>query len=126
MHELPITEGILEISLRHAEAAQATHITDIHVVIGQLSSFVDDSIQMYWDIISAGTIAVGAILHFRRIAAEVRCGACQHIYPLNTPDFKCPHCGGLHGEIITGDELYVESIEVLEGERDEQATYSNS
>lgn len=121
MHELSITESILTICLEHAE--QASRITDIHIVIGQLSSFVDESIQMYWDIISADTIAVGATLHFRRISAKVSCLNCQMIYPLNIPDFICPNCGSIQGEIITGDEFYVESIEVMEGKTDEQAKY---
>ena len=52
MHELPVTESVLEIALRHAKGAGAERITNIYLVIGQLSSIVDDSIQFYWDIVS--------------------------------------------------------------------------
>ena len=112
MHELSATQGILNVSLRHAEAANATRIVAIDVVIGQLSSFVDDAVQMYWDIISEGTIACGATLHFRRIPAQIQCQQCRNVYPLNTPDFICPTCGGVCGEVINGDQFYVESIDV--------------
>lgn len=125
MHELPITQSILNICLQYADEAQATRITDIHVVIGQLSTFVDESIQMYWDIISAGTIAVGATLHFERIPAGVHCLDCGTTYPLDTRDFLCPTCGSIQGEIIAGDELYVKSIDVM-GEEDAQTEYSNN
>ena len=37
MHELTITESLLEIALRHAREAGATKITDLYLVIGQLS-----------------------------------------------------------------------------------------
>ena len=121
MHELPITQNILEICLQYAEQARAEHITDIYVVIGQLSSFVDEAIQMYWDIISTETIAVGAKLHFRRIPAEIRCRHCRATYAIHTPDFICPDCGSVQGEIITGNELFVESIDVIEGDIYEQA-----
>ena len=47
MHELPVTESILEIALRHAQKADATRITDLHLVIGQLATLVDDSIFGY-------------------------------------------------------------------------------
>lgn len=125
MHELPITESILDICLRHAQQAGASRITDIHLVIGQLSSFVDESIQIYWDIISAGTPAIGARLHFQRIPAEVRCTKCGAVYHLDTRDFICPDCGSVRAEIITGDQLYVQSIEIVEGKSDEQqAQYS--
>ena len=60
VHELPITENILEIALRHADQAGAACVTDIYLVIGQLASVVDEFVTFYWDIISAGTIAEGS------------------------------------------------------------------
>lgn len=111
MHELAVTQSVLEIVLRHAEETDAERITDIHLVIGQLSSYVDDSVAFYWDIISAGTIAEGARLHFRRLPAQIECRACGERYALSG-DFLCPACGQADVEIISGDEFYVESIEV--------------
>ena len=45
MHELAVTQSILEIALRHAERASARRILSINLVIGELTGFVDDSIQ---------------------------------------------------------------------------------
>jgi hypothetical protein len=58
MHELPVTESILDIAVKHARQANAQRIADIYLVIGQLSSIVDDSIQFYWDIIAKDTLAI--------------------------------------------------------------------
>ena len=80
MHELSITESILEIALRHARQTQALRVTGLHLVIGQLSSVVDDSVQFYWDIVSKDTIAEGARLHFRRIPSEMACLECGTRY----------------------------------------------
>ena len=60
MHELAVTESVLEIAIRHAQEPKARNITDLYLVIGQWSNVVDDSVQFYWDIISEGTIAKGA------------------------------------------------------------------
>ena len=49
MHELAVTESILKTSLEYAEKEQAKKVTDVFLVIGKLSSYVDDSIQFYWD-----------------------------------------------------------------------------
>ena len=78
MHELAVTQSILDISLRHASEAGAKRITDINLVVGQFSSIVDDSVQFYWDIIAKETIAYGATLHFNRIPGEMTCGSCGH------------------------------------------------
>ena len=92
MHELSITENILEIALRHAEKAGCVRVTDLFLVIGDLSSVVDDSVQFYWDFVSEVTVAEGAKLHFRRIPAEFQCKGCAHTYPM-TEDLVCPACG---------------------------------
>jgi hydrogenase nickel incorporation protein HypA/HybF len=60
MHELPVTESLLEIALRHARKAGAERITRLNIVIGELSSIVDESIRFYWDIVSKDTMAEGS------------------------------------------------------------------
>lgn len=112
MHELPITESILEIALRHARQNNAARITGINLVIGRLSSFVDESIQFYWDIVSDGTIAKGARLHFRRIPVRMLCHACLLEFSPTAGSLACPDCGSTRVKIITGEEFYVESIEI--------------
>lgn len=112
MHELPVTESILNISLRHAEKAGAHRIYNIHLVIGQLASIVDDSVQFYWEILSKGTPAEGAILTFRRIETRFRCMECNLQYSPSDSDFTCPDCGSLNVDIIAGKEFYVEAIDV--------------
>lgn len=112
MHELSVTENILEITLRHARQAQAGRVTDLHLVIGQLSSIVNDSVQFYWDIISQGTPAEGARLHFRRIPVELQCLDCNTRYAPGAEDLACPACQSTRIKVVAGDEFYLESIEV--------------
>jgi hydrogenase nickel incorporation protein HypA/HybF len=112
MHELSVTESILEIALRHAQKAGAIRVTDLNLVIGQLSSLVDDSVQFYWDIISQGTLAEGATLNFRRIPVELSCLDCNERYQPPKDEFACPACGSIHIKVMSGEEFYVESIEV--------------
>lgn len=111
MHELSVTTSILEIALRHARAAGATRITDLHLVIGQLSSIVDDSVQFYWDIVSENTLAAGSRLHFRRVPAELTCLDCGARYAPGSAD-SCPACGSTRAQITAGEEFYLDSIEV--------------
>ena len=112
MHELPITQSILEIALRHAAQADAKHISNLYIVMGELSSMVDDSIQFYWDMIAKDTIAEGASLHFRRIPAELQCMTCFEKYHPVDGELVCPKCGGVGARIIAGEEFSLEAIDV--------------
>jgi hydrogenase nickel incorporation protein HypA/HybF len=112
MHELAVTESILEICLRHAEKAEAKRIVSINLVIGQVSSILDDSVQFYWDMISEGTIAKGARLYFERIPAEMKCSDCGEIFSPDDETFLCPRCHSQRVRIIKGDEFRVDSIDV--------------
>lgn len=112
MHELPVTQSILEIALRHAEKAQAARITDLYIVMGELSKLVDESIQFYWDIIAENTIAAGARLHFRIVPAEFQCMACFHTFSPDGEEFACPNCGAVGVKILSGEEFSLEAIDV--------------
>jgi hydrogenase nickel incorporation protein HypA/HybF len=59
MHELPITESILKIVLKHAEMNSARKVITVHLQVGKLSDLEDDWIQRYFDYLSKGTIAEG-------------------------------------------------------------------
>ena len=112
MHELSITQSVLDIALRHATQAGARRITRLNLVIGELSSVVDDSVQFYWDIVSRETIAAGSELHFERTPGALRCLGCGHTFPLNGQDYACPACGETQVVTAGGDDFRLESIEV--------------
>ena len=112
MHELSVTQGMLEIVLRHAQQAEAQRITQIHLVIGDLSSIIDDSVQFYFDFISQDTIAEGAQLVFQRVPATFCCRDCGNTFTSKERDFTCPHCGEMSVEVVAGNEFRVDSIKV--------------
>jgi hydrogenase nickel incorporation protein HypA/HybF len=113
MHELAVTQSILDIAVRHAERAKARRILAINLVIGDLTGFVDDSIQFYFDFLSQDTIAQGAQLDIERVAARIRCQVCGAEYaPPDSRLWTCPECDALGGEVIGGKEFSVASIEI--------------
>ena len=112
MHELSVTESLLKIAVEHAEKANAQRVTDLHIVIGDLASMVDDSIQFYWDIIARDTIAEQATLHFRRLPAQLQCNTCSEKYQPTEKELICPNCHGIGAKIISGEEFFLESIDV--------------
>ncbi len=112
MHELPVTESILDITLRHAQAHDAIKVTDIYLVIGDWSTIIDESVQFHWDILSDNTIAKGATLHFERIPVELLCLDCSHRYTPTEKELICPKCDGVRVKVEKGDEFNIDSIEI--------------
>jgi hydrogenase nickel insertion protein HypA len=76
MHELSITQAILDTALEHAERAHAQAIRVLYLRIGALSGVASESVQFYFDLLSPGTRAEKARLEFERVAPRVRCRAC--------------------------------------------------
>lgn len=112
MHELSVTQNLLDLALQHGKSSNASQITDLYLVLGEFASIVDDSVQFYWDFMAEGTIAEGAQLHFTRIPARLRCLDCQIEYEPGNNDPGCPECNGAHVQIINGREFFLESINI--------------
>jgi hydrogenase nickel incorporation protein HypA/HybF len=113
MHEMAVTESILGIVVRHAQRAGAQRVLGINLVIGDLTGFIDQSIQFYFDFLSRDTVAQGARLRFERVAARVRCPDCGTDYePPHSRLWACPECRAAGGQVTAGREFSVASIEV--------------
>lgn len=117
MHELPVTQQLLDLALDHAEKAGADRVTDLNLVIGALSSIVDESVSFYWDLISEGTKAEGAKLHFRRVPMQFECSRCGLEFEPEEMVFRCPTCDSAKVHVVAGEEFYLDSIDVETGER---------
>jgi hydrogenase nickel incorporation protein HypA/HybF len=87
----------------------------VHIVLGELSGAMEDCIRFYWDILSPGTPALGAQLHFRRIPYLLVCRDCDTRFPPAGTEHVCPRCGGREIRLLTGDDFYLESLEVEPG-----------
>lgn len=115
MHELPATRGMLEVALEAAATAGAHRILQVDVVIGELTSMVDDSVQFYFDALSRGTPAEGASLRFRREPALATCEQCGTTAEVRPPLVAaCAACGGTAVRVSGGQAFYVDSIEVAD------------
>ncbi len=112
MHELYATQAILDKALEKANEQKASQITGIYVVVGEISSYSEESVKFYWEQIGKGTIAEHATLHFRRVPAEVQCMACFARYHPQDGEIVCPDCGSNGAKILQGEEFYMEALDI--------------
>ena len=112
MHELAITQSMLDVVLEQAAEAGAKEVRKINVVIGEMTGIVEQCVQFYFKFLGKGTIAEGATLSFTRVPTTARCRGCGKHFEVEEFAWACPHCGGNDIELTAGKELFVESIEV--------------
>lgn len=67
MHELSITKYIVDTVTSKAEELNASKICKINVKLGSFYDYVPEIIQQYFEALSEGTIAEGAVVHCEEI-----------------------------------------------------------
>jgi hydrogenase nickel incorporation protein HypA/HybF len=102
----------MDIVLNQAKEAQAKKVTRINLVIGELSGVVSDSVQFYFDFLRKGNAAQEATLDFKLVPIELRCRECQTAFHPEDSTWICPNCQSASLDVISGQESYIESIEV--------------
>lgn len=112
MHEMTITQGILDIVLDTAEKNKAKKVSSVTLVVGSLSQVVPDCVAFYFEIMTKDTIAEGAELIVKDVPAKAKCSKCGIFFEAEDMSLKCPECGELLGKLISGRELSVESIDI--------------
>jgi len=115
MRELNAIQSILTKALLTARESNAKQIKSVQLAIGEISELDQNSIQKHWDELSQDTPAEHAKLHFHLINAEVQCMACFMKYAPVDGEIHCPHCGSYGAKILSGEEFYLESIELDHG-----------
>lgn len=112
MHELSLTQNIVDLAIEHAGREDAKKILSITLEIGALSGVVAESVEFAFDICSKGTLAEGADLEIRRIIGKGRCLDCHKEAEIKTLTHVCPHCGSLALETVQGQEMKFTAMEI--------------
>jgi hydrogenase nickel incorporation protein HypA/HybF len=73
MHEMAITQNMLDMALRHAGDRK---ITAIHLRVGEAAPIVAESVDLFFEHLSKGTRAQGARLHFEVAPIRLVCQEC--------------------------------------------------
>jgi hydrogenase nickel incorporation protein HypA/HybF len=111
MHELSIVEAILAIVEEHAGGRA---VTRVEVEVGRLRQVVPDALRFAFQLLAHDTVADGADLVLHEVAVEGCCRACGAMSRQEGFPLRCARCGAVELEIVSGEELLVELIEVTD------------
>ena len=113
MHELSIAQAVVAIVSRHA-GGRTVHKVELRV--GHLRQVVPDALEFAWQLLTEGTAMEGAELVIEAVPISGRCRDCQAETTMNDFPLRCGRCGGLDVELVTGEELLVDALELEENE----------
>ena len=111
MHELALADAVVTIARDHAHGRR---VSAVDVRIGRLRQVVPDALEFAFELVAAGTEVEGADLRVEHVPARVRCARCT--VESEAPEFPlaCAECRSVDVEVVAGDELLVESLELEE------------
>lgn len=112
MHELAVAQALVEqvdavIRQHHAKSASL-----IRVRVGPLAGVVPDLLASAFPLAAAGSRMQHAALEFAAAPIRVRCQTCGAETEAALNRLLCGACGDWHTQVISGDELLLESVEL--------------
>jgi hydrogenase nickel incorporation protein HypA/HybF len=120
MHEMSIAQSVIAIASRHAAARQQDgvmpRVTRVELKVGYLRQVVPTAIHFNFELAAQGTPVVGAELVIEGIPAIGVCRRCRSETRLESFPLQCAACAGFDLEIVAGEELDVEALEIEEVE----------
>ena len=111
MHELSIAESVVRIASRQADGRR---VTKVQMKVGHLRQVVPSALAFGFELLAEGTPVEGAELEMEQVPAEGRCRGCGAESRLGNFPLQCSGCGSFDLEILKGEELLVESLELEE------------
>lgn len=111
LHELSIAESVVRIA---GQQADGRRVTKVQMKVGHLRQVVPSALAFSFELVAEGTLVEGAELEMEEIPASGRCHDCGVESELGNFPLQCRECEGFELEILAGEELMVESLELEE------------
>jgi hydrogenase nickel incorporation protein HypA/HybF len=112
VHELSIAEAVVRIASRHAEGRR---VHRVELRVGHLRQVVPSALEFAFGLVAESTPVEGAELAIEHVPAEGVCRSCGTRTVIEEFPLACSRCGRPDLELVAGEELDVDSLEL--GER---------
>jgi hydrogenase nickel incorporation protein HypA/HybF len=113
MHELSIAQSIAEAVEIKAVECNAARVKRVRLSIGEASGIVTDSLVFCFEMIASLTpILEGASLSIDSMPHRAHCHSCAREFDVKNFVARCPTCGELSTEVVSGNELEILDMEI--------------
>jgi hydrogenase nickel incorporation protein HypA/HybF len=109
VHALAIAGAVVQICCDNARGGT---VAKVELKVGRLRQVVPDALAFAFELVARGTPVEGAELEIEEVAARVACPVCAAETEIEQFPLACGRCGSLAVEVVAGEELHVESLEI--------------
>lgn len=117
-----MTSQIVQSVLAEAENRKAKKVTEVHLVIGELTFLGLEQVRFAYEVLTKGTILESSKLVIETQKGAVKCDNCGYqggfkyeddpLYHVPVPTLKCPKCGN-PVNVVAGKECTIKSIKMM-------------
>jgi len=112
MHEGAIVHSLLEIAKDIRIKEDLKEITEVKIIVGKFHQIVEEVMMANFDFMKTEYDGFdNAELIMTEKEVSIKCVDCQHEFTIDEPIFMCPKCDSFNTELISGKELYIETME---------------
>ncbi|MEW6132798.1 MAG: hydrogenase maturation nickel metallochaperone HypA [Pseudomonadota bacterium] len=112
MHELSVAQALVEQIDGIVRAHSADAAVSFRLRIGPLSGVLPELLESAFGLAAAGSTAEQAAMELVEAPVRVRCQTCGAETEAAVNRLLCGACGDWHTQLISGDELILESVEL--------------
>jgi len=115
MHEMGIAQQLVQIALAAIpDDIENPKVEKLNLRIGKLASVVEHSLTFCLEIITKDTPLENTVLSIDVVPVRVHCKTCDNEWEVKDSVFKCPFCEDGDVEMLTGREIEITSLELVE------------
>ena len=112
MHEVSVIEEIVTTIRDEIKQYPGATVETVSLKIGKLRQFVPDIMKFCFNVATKGSELEKAQLVLTEVPITIFCKRCEMTTELEEYDFHCPDCQSVDIQVISGNELILDSIKL--------------
>lgn len=114
MHETVLMRNLLDTVEQAIKDHHVKHVNRVVISVGRFANVLPDALSFAFEAMTQDGIMKGAELEIKPMPAVARCDDCGKEYQVDAFPIACPACKSTSFRIISGEEVYIESIDCEE------------
>jgi len=114
MHETALMKNLISTIEQALEGHNVIRVNRVYISVGKLSNALPDALSFAFDALTQDGFLKGAELVIESLPAMARCETCGQEYQIDRFPVLCPACSSTSFIIISGEEVYIQSIDCEE------------